>query len=67
MAEWYEWLDEMKLKGIELVDKTCQKLCMGGVSWCLLLQALWDKLGYWQLVAKKKVGRRVSSRLIECR
>jgi hypothetical protein len=26
---------------------------------------LWDKLGYWQLVVKKKLGQKVSSRLIE--
>jgi hypothetical protein len=40
MAEMYEWLDEMKMKGIALADKTCQKLCMGGVLWCPLLQTL---------------------------
>ena len=32
------------MKGIALADKTCRKLCMGGVPWCPLLQTLRDKL-----------------------
>jgi hypothetical protein len=65
LAEEYEWLDMMKMKGTELADQACRKLYMGGVPWCPVLQGLRDALGYWQLVVKKKLGRKVSSRLIE--
>ena len=38
---------------------------MGEVPWSPQLQVLRHKLGYWQLVTKKLVGRKISTRLIE--
>ena len=38
---------------------------MGEVPWSPQLQVLRHKLSYWQLVTKKLVGRKISTRLIE--
>ena len=38
---------------------------MGEVPWSPQLQVLRHQLGYWQLVCKKVIGHRISTRLIE--
>ena len=61
----YEWLDHMKIEGLRYADRCCRKLPMGGVPWSPQLQVLRHRLGYWQLICKKVVGRKISTRLIE--
>jgi hypothetical protein len=65
-AAEYEWLDHMKIEGLRYADRCCQKLPMGGVPWSPQLQVLRHQLGYWQLICKKVVGRKISTHLIEC-
>jgi uncharacterized protein with von Willebrand factor type A (vWA) domain len=39
-TEEYEWLDQMKMKGLQYVDYQCWKLPMGEVPWSPQLQVL---------------------------
>jgi len=65
LAAEYEWIDHMKMEGLRHADHQCRKLPMGGVPWSPQLQVLRHRLGYWQLICKKVVGRKISTHLIE--
>lgn len=64
MANEFELLDKMKVEGIQHADKSCHKLCMGEVPFSDESQLLHDSIGAWQLIIKKKLGRRISTSLI---
>jgi len=64
MVAAYEQLDAEKILCVQTADKMCRKLKMGSVPWSSGLQRARDVLGTWQLLMKKTVGRKRSSKLI---
>lgn len=59
-----ETLDALRQEGMRLADKKCRKLPMGKVEWSPAIQKARELLELWGLILKKKIGKRVSSRLI---
>jgi hypothetical protein len=66
-AELHEYnaLDDLRLKAIKKADRKCRHLRMGQVPYSPQLVMAWNKLKAWQLLLKKRKGRRVNSRYLQ--
>jgi hypothetical protein len=63
-AQEWEALDASRKQSILLSEKTCRKLKMGEVSWTPQYQLCHRKLEALNLLAKKRRGGKVSTRLV---
>ena len=61
----YEWIDQMKMIGIQYAEKQCRKLRMGDVAFSPDVMRWWKTIEAWKLLRKKAQGGRVSSRKID--
>ena len=58
----FEWIDQMRLIGIQQAEKRCRKLRMGDVVFSPSVMKWWKSIETWKLLIKKAQGKRVSSR-----
>jgi hypothetical protein len=62
--EW-EAIDVLRRKGVLLADRKCRKLNMGAVPWSPDVQWAREQVEIWGLILKKKLGRHISSSLLQ--
>ena len=60
----YEAIDKLRTIAMKRAEKTCRKLCMGGVVWSPKLQLLRDKIEYLSLTKRRILGRKVSASIL---
>jgi hypothetical protein len=62
-----EWdaIDALRKEGVMLADKKCRKLHTGAVPWSPDIQRAREHVEIWGLVLKKKLGRHISSSLLQ--
>ena len=61
----YEKLDKLRLEGICAAERQCRKYKMGNVPWSPMMGGVWNQIYAWDMVIRKKKGRRVSSRFLK--
>ena len=57
----YEAIDRDRQEAAQIAEKKYRKLRMGKVRWCPTLQRARDRIKYFTLSKRKKLGRKVSS------
>jgi hypothetical protein len=62
--EW-EAIDALCREGVMLADKNCHKLHTGAVPWSPDIQCAREPVEIWGLILKKKLGRHISSSLLQ--
>ena len=60
----YEELDKIREESMKTAEKKCRKLKMGAVKWSPELQLARDTITYYSLSLRKKLGRKVSTKII---
>ena len=60
----YEELDKLRTKAMKVAENQCRKLKMGAVKWSPKLQNARNKIEYYTLSRRKKLGRKVSSKIL---
>ena len=60
----YEELDKIREESMKVAEKKCRKLKMGAVKWSPELQLARDTITYYSLTLRKKLGRKVSTKII---
>ena len=61
----YEKLDKLRLEGISAAERQCRKYKMGNVPWSPFMGGLWNQIYAWDMIIRKKKGRRISSRFLK--
>ena len=57
----YEELDQLRHEAARIAEKKCRRLKMGHVRWSPTLQNARDRIYYFSLTKRKKLGRKVST------
>ena len=60
-----EALDALRREGVLQADRKCRKLPMGAIPWSPAVQSTREQVEIWGLILKKKLGRHVSSSLLQ--
>jgi hypothetical protein len=64
--EW-EAIDALHCEGVTLAERKCRKLHKGAVPWSPDIQRAREQVEIWGLILKKKLGRHISSSLLQRR
>ena len=62
--EW-EAIDGLRHEGVTLAERKCRKLHKGAVPWSPDIQRAREQVEIWGLILKKKLGRHISSSLLQ--
>ena len=63
-ADEYEEMDKIRTLAMKTAEKHCRKLKVGAVKWSPQIQAVRDKIEYLALSKRKKLGRKVGSKML---
>ena len=60
----FEDLDIIRIKGMQLAERECRKLKMGGIAWTPKLSIARNQITVWMLVVRRLKGGKVSAKTI---